>query len=542
MLRWTRALARFESRRNVIHAAQIAPLTTEAAVTETERETAGAVRSAHVAHFFSPDWAQTAQRASGALERSDRELAAPQLVVTVPDAISAVALARELRALPATVGLRVVPVTNATRGARLIKSAPPQVVVGTPAILAELLAASALKLGDVHTLLLAGADEYDAQAEPLGALMAELPRGSARILTAGAPTQLVENLLERYLHKARRVAVPVSAPIPIAPGTPPTIYVRAVSSGSALAPLGELLDDIDPPSAAIVVTDARGEGQARTALEALGYPADSDLITISRGAVTLHTALVVFVGLPEADSLTAALSAHPARLVALVAPRQQAALRELTKGVVLMPYERSRAARAAREREENNRNALRAVLAAGLPAREIVALEPLLTDHDGLEIAGAALRLYERAAEEAATAKMAGREELRAELKAARAEPKKDAAPDARPPRSFDRDKPRGERSRSGPPADRERSFGGPPRGERSFGGPPRGERSFGGPPRGEKSFGSRDERPAAKSGDRPFTRGARVDRGPSTSSRSSGPPSRGPKRDDKGRPPRREK
>jgi hypothetical protein len=542
MLRWTCALARFESRRNVIHAAQIAPLTTEAAVTETERETAGAVRSAHVAHFFSPDWAQTAQRASGALERSDRELAAPQLVVTVPDAIAAVALARELRALPATVGLRVVPVTNATRGARLIKSAPPQVVVGTPAILAELLAASALKLGDVHTLLLAAADEYDALAEPLGALMAELPRGSARILTAGAPTQLVENLLERYLHKARRVAVPVPPPIPIAPGTPPTIYVRTVSSGSALAPLGELLDDIDPPSAAIVVTDARGEGQARTALEALGYPADSDLITISRGAVTLHTALVVFVGLPEADSLTAALSAHPARLVALVAPRQQAALRELTKGVVLMPYERSRAARAAREREENNRNALRAVLAAGLPAREIVALEPLLTDHDGLEIAGAALRLYERAAEEAATAKMAGREELRAELKAARAEPKKEAAPDARPPRSFDRDKPRGERSRSGPPADRERSFGGPPRGERSFGGPPRGERSFGGPPRGEKSFGSRDERSPAKSGDRPFTRGARVDRGPSTSSRSSGPPSRGPKRDDKGRPPRREK
>lgn len=504
-------------------------------MTETERETAGAVRSAHVAHFFSPDWTQTAQRATGALERSDRELAAPQLIVTVPDSVSAIALARELRALPATVGLRVVPVTNATRGARLIKSAPPQVVVGTPAVLAELLAASALKLGDVHTLLLAAADEYDAQAEPLGALMAELPRGSARILTASAPTQLVENLLERYLHKARRVAVPVVPPIPIAPGTPPTLYVRTVTSASTLAPLGELFDDIDPPSAAIVVADSRGEGQARSALEALGYPADSELITVSRGAVALHTALVVFVGLPEADSLTAALSAHPARLVALISSRQLEALRQLTKGVVLMPYERSRAARAAREREENNRNALRAVLALGLPAREIVALEPLLAEHDGLAIAGAALRMYERAAEEAATARLAGREELRAELKAARAEPKSaDAAPDSRSPRSFDRDKPRGERSRSGPPQDRERSFGGPPRGERSFGGPPRGERTFGGPPRGE--------RPPAKSGDRPFTRGARVDRGPSNSSRSSGPPSRGPKRDDKGRPPRREK
>ena len=317
-------------------------------MTETERETAGAVRSAHVAHFFSPDWAQTAQRASGALERSDRELAAPQLVVTVPDSPAALALARELRALPATVGLRVVPVTNATRGSRLLKASPPHVVVGTPAVLAELLAASALKLGAVHTLLLAGADEYDAQAEPLGALMAESPRGCARILTAASPTPLVENLLERYLHKARRIVVPVAPPIPMSPGTPPTIYVRTVVAGTALAPLGELFDDVDPPSAAIVVSDARGEGQARTALEALGYPADSVLVQVTRGAVALHTALVVFVGLPEPDSLTAALGAHPARLVALVSARQHDALRQLTKGAVLVPYERSRAARAAR--------------------------------------------------------------------------------------------------------------------------------------------------------------------------------------------------
>ncbi len=499
-------------------------------MTEPERETAGAVRSAHVAHFFSPDWSQTAQRAAGALERSDRAVAEPQLIVTVPDSVAAMALAKEIRALPATVGLRVLPITNATRGARLLKSSPPQIVVGTPSVLAELLAASALKVSAVHTLLLAGADEFEAHAEALGALVAELPRGSARILTAAAPNAVVEKILERYMHKARRVVAPVAPPIPIAPGTPPTIYVRTVSSGSTLAPLGELFDDIDPPSAAIVVADSRGEGQARTALEALGYPADSDLVVISRGAVTLHTALVVFVGLPEADSLTAALSAHPARLVALVSARQLDALRVVTKGAVLVPYERSRAARAAREKEESNRLALRAVLSAGLPAREIVALEPLLADFDGLEIAGAALRMYERAAAEAATAKVAGREELRAELKAARAEPKKDdAAPAGRP--SFDRSAPRAggserNRSPSAPRGERsgERTFdraredrpAAAPRGERSFGGPPRGERSFGGPPRGERKFSGPPR------GDKPFARG--------------------PKRDDKGRPPRREK
>jgi hypothetical protein len=449
VLRWLRARARFQSRTNDIHAARAAPLTTEAAVTDTERDTAGAVRSAHVAHFFAPDWAGTAQRAAGALERSDRGLAAPQLIVTAPDAPAAAALARELRALPTAVGLRVVPVTNAARGARLLGASPAQVVVGTPTVFAALLAASALKLASVHTLLLAGADEYEAQAEPLGALMAELPRGSARILTAGAPTPLVENLLERYLHKARRIAAAPPPPVPIAPGTPPTIHVRTVAAGAALAPLGELLDDIDPPSAAIVVCDTRGEGRARTALEALGYPGDSALVQVTRGTVALHTALVVFVGIPETDALAAALGAHPARLVALVSAREHEALRQRAKGVVLVPYERSRAARAAREHEESTRHALRAVLAAGLPAREIVALEPLLAEHDGLAIAGAALRLYERAALEAAAARLAGREELRAELKAARAEPKKaDTAPERRPPpRGFDRHKPpRGDR------------------------------------------------------------------------------------------------
>ena len=514
-------------------------------MTEPERETAGAVRSAHVAHFFSPDWSQTAQRAAGALERADRAVAEPQIVVTVPDSVAAIALAKELRALPATVGLRVLPITNPSRGARLLKSAPPQVVVGTPAVLAELFAASALKVAAVTTTLLAAADEYDASNESLGALMAELPRGSARILTAASPSPIVEKILERYMHKARRVVAPVAPPVPIALGTPPTIYVRTVAPGSTLAPLGELFDDIDPPSVAIVVTDSRGEGQARTALESLGYPADTDLVVISRGAVANHTALVVFVGVPEADSLTAALGAHPARMVALVSARQLEALRQVTKGTVLVPYERSRAARAAREKEESNRLALRLVLAGGLPAREIVALEPLLAEFDGLEIAGAALRLYERAATEAATAKLAGREEFRAELKAARAEPKKDdAATGGRP--SFDRSSPRaggsernrspsaprGERSFGAPRERTDRSLDGPPRSERPErserserserpSGPPRGERSFGGPPRGERKFGT--GRPSGPPrGDKPFARG--------------------PKRDDKGRPPRREK
>jgi superfamily II DNA/RNA helicase len=178
-------------------------------VTEQERETAGAVRSAHVAHFFPTDWTQTAQRASGALERADREKAAPQLLVTVPDPAAALALAREIRTLAASAGLRILPVTSAARATRLLRSEPAHVVVGTPSALAELMAASALKVDAVQTVFLAAADEYEGNAEALGTLMAETPRGSARILSAASETATVEKLLERYLHKARKVVAPI---------------------------------------------------------------------------------------------------------------------------------------------------------------------------------------------------------------------------------------------------------------------------------------------------------------------------------------------
>jgi hypothetical protein len=422
-------------------------------VTETDRETAGVVRSAFVAHFFTPDWGSVAQRLAGALERTDRAVDAVQVVVTVPDGPAALALARELRGLAAGAGLRVLPVVNAARAGRLLKSTPAHVVVGTPAALAGLLGASALGLGAVHTILLAAADEYADQLEPLGALMAELPRGSARILTATGPTRVVEEVLERYLHRARRIIAPPLPPVTLAPGTPPTIYVRTVASLAALAPLGELLDELDPPSAAIVVPDARTEGRVHTVLEALGYPPDSDLVRVTRAEVALHTQLVLFAGLPEPAALSAALDAHPARMVALITVRQRGALAELAKGAVLMPYEQSRAARAAREREATLRGVLRANLTQGLPGREIIALEPLLAEYDGLEIAGAALRLYEQARTEAAAAKLAGREEVRAEMKAAKAE--REAA-DVRlpPPRSQDRPMPGGF-DRSRPPRGR---------------------------------------------------------------------------------------
>ncbi len=500
-------------------------------MTEPKRETAGAVRSANVAHFFSPDWGQSAQRAVGALERIDREVAAPQLVICTPDTAGTQSLTRELRALPGAHDVRIIPVTAPNRAVRLLADASAQVVVGTPTALGALLAATALKLDQVTTVMLVSADEFASETEALATLMAELPKGAARVLTAAAATPLVEELLERYMHRARKVQDAAEAETEIsATGTPATIQVRLVPHGALVAPLGELLDDLDPPSAVIVVNDTRTEGQAQSALEALGYPAGSALVSVSRGPVALHTSLVIFLGLPDRATVATALDAHPARLVAVLEPRQKAALETAASGAaVIQPYPLSRAARAAKARDAALRATLRAALATGHASREVLALEPLLSEYDALDIAGAALRLYETAAAEAVTAKAAGREEIRQEQKAARAA-EAAAAPKPREERSFgDRpSRPFSDRgaSRGGPRPDKPFSRGprsDAPRGDKPFSrGPVRGDGPRGdaprdaGPPRGD-----RPERPAygtgrparsdsaAPRGDRPFSKGA---------------------------------
>jgi len=516
----------YRRKTNDTYAARAAPLTSEDAVTEQERETAGAVRSAHVAHFFPTDWAQTAQRALGALERIDAATAAPQLIITVPDATAALALTRELSMLPPAAGLRILPVTGATRATRLLAETPAPVIVGTPSTLGQLIAGSHLKLANVHTIILGAADEYETEIDALATLMAELPKTASRVLTAASATPLVENVLERYFHRARRITADAPLPLTFPLATPPTIHLYPTAPGAPLAPLTELLDEFDSPSTAIVVNDTRSESQARSALAALGYEAGSPLVTVTRGDVAPYTSLVLFVGTPSMGALATALSAHPARMVAMVSARQRAALEKMAAGVIFVPFERSRAARAARARDGAMRATLRGVLAAGFPAREVLALEPLLTEHDGLAIAAAALRLYEQARNEIAAAKQAGRDELREEQKAAKAA----AAPAAEDrPRSGDRgsrpfsgprDRDRGsDRNRTGDRGERaprgdKPSFGGPPRGDKpSFGGPPRGDKpSYGGPPRGDK----------------PFERGPRPDRDTDRGPRS-GPPRRKP-------------
>ncbi|HEY2895811.1 MAG TPA: DbpA RNA binding domain-containing protein, partial [Gemmatimonadaceae bacterium] len=167
--------------------------------------------------------------------------------------------------------------------------------------------------------------------------------------------------------------------------------------------------------------------------------------------------------------------------IALATARQIPALRALASGGRVTPFVLSGPGARARSRDEKVRDELRAALANGVNARELIALEPLLTEFDGVEIAAAALRLLERDRERD---KPAEKPEKTDRILAPIAER---AAPAERVERA-DR-APRSERSERGERGDRERSE----RGDRA----PRGAR----PDRERGARPERGERDSARSG-----------------------------------------
>ncbi|MBX9928661.1 MAG: DEAD/DEAH box helicase [Gemmatimonadaceae bacterium] len=500
---------------------------------ETPRETAGAVRAAHVAFFFPTEWTRVTDRLVPALERADRSLGALQLLVIVPDDAAALPLARELATRDAALGLRIVPATSAGRAQRVLRVAPAQVVVGSPSALVGLLRGSSLKLADVTTIALTAAEGIGAENDDLAALLAEAPKDARRILTAAEPTAEIEALLERYLHKARRViedqeveeeAAPAPAPDPDAPVEAPLPHIpvryAVVAGESPLDALAGVLDTIDPPSAAIVVGDARTEEAAGQVLHALGYSDTGGLVQVTRAEVASHTALVVCVGVPSAVAWKAIIAARPAQVVALTIARALPALRRVVGDSPLTPFGAKGTMAKAKVAEERMRAEVRSVLGDGFPAREVLALEPLLVEFDGLEVAAAALRLLER---ERGERELIVAKAVQAAVKTAEEKARGDDRGGRGAPRSFG---PRGDRPpRSFPPRD------GAPRGDRpprSFA--PREDR----PPR---SFAPRD---GASRDDRPPRSFAPRDGARDGAPRGDRPPRSGPPRSAGGdRPPR---
>ena len=396
----------------------------------SERAGSGVARAAQHAVHVLPHASHVIARFLGpALERVAPDAAGTQLLIITPDAETALAVAEVARAISDRSPAPVVPVTAAGRGARLLGSRDIPAIAATPATLASLLRHSSVKLEGLRAVVVAWVDEVFAAREDdaLEVVLNEIPKEASRIVVADQLTPEVEAFIERHLRRASRVgATEVATPdveLPIR-------YVTTASTGRPSA-LRRLLDELDPPSAVVLASDAGGAEEARLAVAALGYVGDETVRVVTE-PLAEPTALVVLYDLPASAAELAQIAAGAAaNVVALVSPRQIPALRRLTAGTV-EPLDLSQAPAKARARDERVRSAIRAELQAGFPAREIMALEPLVAEFDGLEIAAAALRLFERERTEARVRRVETERPLpRPEVRADRAD--RPAAPRTAP-------------------------------------------------------------------------------------------------------------
>lgn len=334
------------------------------------------------------------------LSRVDPATAGTQVVVLTRSAESAIAVSETVLGLAGPAGIEVVPVTGAARAGRIFKTRPVLAVAGTPEELGALVRNSVLKLDTVRTVVIAWADDIlengPETVVALEALLAELS-DAGRVIVTRKLTPAVEDLVERYARRARRVAL-AEVEVPQTPADYQLPHIKYVTIGgnARAASLRRLLDDLDPPSATIIARGGGAIAQVRHTLRTLGYRHNDDPIHATEGELKGETHAVVFYQPPVTTAeLQRAAAGKPVEVVVLAQPAEVAALRELAGGR-LIPINLEGAERRAQNREEAVRQELRAVLTRGVTPRDIVFLEPLLEIFDAVEVAAAALQLLDR--------------------------------------------------------------------------------------------------------------------------------------------------
>jgi ATP-dependent RNA helicase DeaD len=468
-------------------------------VEPVQREERGSGRSQNVVHTLPRSMTSVPAFLTGPLERVDPAAGTTQLLVLTADAESSVAVAEAVLRMTGPAGIELLPVTSARRASRLMAGRPVQAISGSPRDIRDLVRGSHLKLDSIKSVVLAWADEILAgdadDVEALEAVMGELPKEAARIVVTSRSEGRVNAFAERYLRRAHRDDPAADE----ADAAPLTVQYVTVGQASRPIALRRLLDDMDPPSAVVIAGSDQAEESVNATLKLLGYHEGSATVSVTRGDIAPSTYAVIFFEMPVSRAqLAAASDAGAVSTVVLTEPRELAALRRMAGGDV-RPFTLAGPGNAAREREVAIRRELSGVIDSGIAAREVLALEPLLDRHDGIEIAAAALRLLER--------ERTLRKASEVEAASARPAPAREG---------FDRG-PRDARGRGDrrPAGDRPREF----RGSRE-GGPRDGGSRDSGPRGGRPREGGRDSRggPRRDSGDRRpprdgFTRPPRRDR-----------------------------
>jgi ATP-dependent RNA helicase DeaD len=365
-----------------------------------ERASGQAGRAQNLVYTLPHTTESIAEFLTPVLARIDPAAGGTQVVVVTRDAETALTISETVLGLSGPGGIEVVPVTSASRAARLFKSRPVLAVAGTASELGGLVRASLLKLDSVKTVVLAWADDIIEEGPEavaaLEALLSEVGEAS-RVIVTRKVTPPLEDLVERYARRARKVGV-ADVEAPQVPENYELPIVRHITVGAAARPaaLRRLLDDLNPPSAVIVARDAAATESARQTLRTLGYHDDDQNIRVTQTDFGTETHAVIFYQPPVTPAeLQRAAQSKPVQVVVLARPGEIAWLRELTGGR-LAPLNLTGPERRAHDREEAVRQELRAVLGRGVPPREVIALEPLLEEFDASELAAAALYILER--------------------------------------------------------------------------------------------------------------------------------------------------
>lgn len=334
---------------------------------------------------------------SPALGRIDPESPSVQVIILTSDGENALSIAEIAHSLNGATGIEVLPATSASRSARLLKSRPVRAVAGTPEELLALVSGTHLKLDGLKAVVIAWAedllDQGDKAVAALESILSEAGKTAERIIVTRKLDKRIEDFVERYARRSRRAPMPMDD---IGSGEIPEIKYLTSAGIAKPGALRKLLDELDPPSAAIVVRTDNGEKEARRVLRTLGYQESDPSFYLIRGAPTAHVHTIVLYDSPVRRSEIHALGgAGAVNLVVLVQPAEMTPLREMM-GSKLGPLNLGVGASKLRRRDDAIRSELRSILSSGVPPREIAPLEPLLAEYDAVEIAAAALQLLER--------------------------------------------------------------------------------------------------------------------------------------------------
>ncbi|HEY4130878.1 MAG TPA: hypothetical protein VGM50_09690, partial [Gemmatimonadaceae bacterium] len=241
---------------------------------EQEAREAGSITRGQNALYVMPhDWASIAQFLEPVIGKIDASVRDVQLLVITPDAESAAAIGAAAVKL-ASRETQIIAATSAQRAARLMKLRPAQIVTGSAPTIVELLRSASLKLDTLRIVCLAWADELITRGDSsaLETVMTDVPKEASRTIVASDLTPEVDELVERYARRARKVfAAPNETDAPVA------IDYLTVSQPNRAATLRRVLDAIDPLSALIFVR----EGESRTIVEdllnSIGYAGATDI-------------------------------------------------------------------------------------------------------------------------------------------------------------------------------------------------------------------------------------------------------------------------